>query len=272
MHFDFYERIENPYRNIVLVGFFEKQHSKECKKLWYSLGHDRVLEDCLEVLSDDKGACHLIEVDEPQIELDPEEEDVVVVDVYSEVVVEVEDDGFLAEKGQVEPEDEVEVEEMSDVEADVHVEHTVRQSLRLSLRKMGRETGMLDGVLGQVEVEGEVEDDADVEADEYDVFTDHGDKVEFGIFEATNQTNDDRDGYGNFGIFFNAQKDEIREVSEDDEIEEILNEPLLEDDRENVGVRETKEKGSRGMREWVKCGDAKPQKEERIFNNGWLDS
>ncbi|KOM28236.1 hypothetical protein LR48_Vigan511s005900 [Vigna angularis] len=35
---------------------------RNVKELWYLLGRGRVLEDCLEVLTDDKGVCHLVNI------------------------------------------------------------------------------------------------------------------------------------------------------------------------------------------------------------------
>ncbi|XP_014499459.1 uncharacterized protein LOC106760551 [Vigna radiata var. radiata] len=139
-----------------------------------------------------------------------------VGDVHGEVQTEVEGDGFHAHhQGEVEREENIHV--------GVNVEGRVEAEAEPEVEVVG-------------DVEGEVQ--ADVEADEYNVrswnaseedeLTDHGDEVEFDIFEGTNQeeiggprglsesdwesdtlnsvvesdnTDDDRDGYGDFGIF-----------------------------------------------------------------------
>ncbi|XP_017431909.1 uncharacterized protein LOC108339281 [Vigna angularis] len=137
-----------------------------------------------------------------------------VGDVHGEAEVEPNGEGDIHVgvnvEGQVEVEVEPQVEAMSDVQADGFQTHC--QAEPQAEVEANGEGDMDVGV--NVEAEGEVEGDgvdaqgqADIGAYEYDVrswnvpeqdeFTDHGDKVEFDIFE----DDDDRDGYGDFGIF-----------------------------------------------------------------------
>ncbi|WVZ14783.1 hypothetical protein V8G54_012349 [Vigna mungo] len=144
----------------------------------------------------------------------------------------------LEEVGNVEPQVEAELEVETNAVGVVEVQTEAAAD--------GVEAHVQADVEGQVEVEGEVEVEGDVEGhgqsnvevDEYDVRSwngseedvlfDHGDEVEFDIFEHTNQvevvgprglsdsdwesetlnnvvesdnTDDDRDGYGDFGVF-----------------------------------------------------------------------
>ncbi|KOM40942.1 hypothetical protein LR48_Vigan04g114000 [Vigna angularis] len=134
-----------------------------------------------------------VDVDvEGQVEAEVE----TVGDVHGKVRAEVEGDGFQAHC-QAEAQVEVEPNGEGDIHVGVNVEGKVEAEAEPEVEAVG-------DVQVQVEGEGEVEDDgvdaqgqADVEADEYDVrswnaseedeFTDHGDEVEFDIFEATNQ-------------------------------------------------------------------------------------
>ncbi|XP_014503221.1 uncharacterized protein LOC106763564 [Vigna radiata var. radiata] len=127
------------------------------KELWYSLGCGPVLEDCLEPLSDDKGACHVV-----NIAMLNGEAHLYAIHMVCEPEYVLE----LEAVGTVEPQGVVEVQtETANDGVEAHVQADVE---------------------GQVEVEGEVEGHEDAEED--------------GVVESDN-TDDDRDGYGDFGVF-----------------------------------------------------------------------
>ncbi|KOM52562.1 hypothetical protein LR48_Vigan09g122100 [Vigna angularis] len=159
--------------------------------------------------------------------VESEVEAVTYVDVVVKGEVEVEVEAVADVNVVVEGEVEVEAKAMVDVEP--HVQVQVEGVTEVEVEVEG------NGMEGQDEVDVHV-DEYDVRScneSEEDVLTDDGDEVECGIFEATNQveiggprgllesdgeseslnsvvesdnTNDDRDGYGDFGIFFNTQK------------------------------------------------------------------
>ncbi|WVY91330.1 hypothetical protein V8G54_036844 [Vigna mungo] len=266
-----------------ILSILKEMDYRNVKELWYSLGRGPVLKDCLELLSDDKGACHLVNIallngeahvyvihsvcepqylveleyfPEPQIErhsgqlevqiecgkkqVEIKEEDVVMADIESEVVPDVE----AEVKGHAEVEAngdrdihvgvnvEAEVRAVGDVHGEVQGE--VEAKAEPEVVTVGDVEGQVETeaepeveAVGDEEVEGEVQDD--VQVDEYDdELTDHGDEVEFDIFEGTNQVqiggprglsesdwesdtlnsvvesdnrDDDKDGYEDFGIF-----------------------------------------------------------------------
>ncbi|WVZ16389.1 hypothetical protein V8G54_009371 [Vigna mungo] len=193
------------------------------KELQYSLGHGPMLEECLEPLFDDKGACHVVNIAilngeahlyvihmvcEPEYVLELE----AVGNVEPEVEAELEVEGRV--EVEVEPVGNVEVVVEAETEAVGNVQGVVE--VQTETTADGVEAHVQDDVEGQADVEGDVEVDVrSWNGSEEDVLSNHGDEVaeprglsdsdwEYKTLNSvveSDDIDDDRDRYGDFGVF-----------------------------------------------------------------------
>ncbi|WVZ25831.1 hypothetical protein V8G54_004375 [Vigna mungo] len=251
-----------------ILSILKEMGYRNVKELWYSLGRGLVSEDCLELLSDDKGGCHLVNIamlngqahvyvylleleysSQPKIERPGGETEVEKESAGKQVEIKVgEAEVKVVGDTEVQAISEVEVQTVGHVEPDVEAKVEVEAEVQVEVEAVTDLDVVVEAVAdvqpqvyGVAEVEGngvEGQGQADVQADEYDVrswngseedvLTDDGDEVECNIFEATNQveiggprglsesdreseglnnvvesdnTDNDKDGYGDFGIF-----------------------------------------------------------------------